>query len=176
MNINNFISSFKGGFRPSRFRVQLTYPAAAGGVPNVRDEVLVKAASLPASNLGVIEVPYQGRDVKVAGDRTFDNWSVTVVAEESFSHRDTFIRWMNSINSHEGNDFRGNPEQLNFYMADLYVTPLSLDGLPLKSVVIKHAFPVNVGAIEMSYDQKDSIAEFSVEFALSYWTDISATL
>jgi hypothetical protein len=101
-NVNEIRSQMVGGgARPTLFQVQITNPANGAG--DLKVPFMVKATSLPASNLGTIEVGYFGRKVKVAGDRTFDEWSVTVINDEDFLIRNAMEEWMNQINLHQQN-------------------------------------------------------------------------
>lgn len=175
MSVSNFISNFKSGFRPTRFRVQLTYPAASG-IPNVLDEFVVTTASLPESSVGTATVSYQGRDIKMIGERgEFADWQVTVLCDTDFSHRDALLTWLNNMSSHEGNIAEIDPTNPNTYMANLYVTALGLDDTELKTVTIQYAFPTNVGEISLDYSNKNAIATFPVTFANNGWVDPAYT-
>jgi hypothetical protein len=104
-----------GAARPNLFEVELTFPNfATEGTSgdNTTDQTrtvselsrfMIKTANLPASNVGVIEVPFRGRTLKIAGDRTFDVWTVTVINDVDFSIRTAFEKWMNAINKHDDN-------------------------------------------------------------------------
>lgn len=175
MNINGFISNFKGGLRPNRFKLYITYPAAALGAPNAADEFLVRSASLPKSELGTIKVPYMGREYKVAGDRVFSDWTVEFMCDESFSHRDTFMRWLDSVNGHESNILSGSPADPNFYQTTITITPMSRGNTELKRMYLRYAFPTEVGDIKLAYDDNDKIATFDVNFSYAYWDDINVT-
>ncbi len=99
--ITDFKSKLSGGgARPNLFEVILSFPAAAPADANVLDKArfLVKTAALPASNISPIEVPFRGRTLKIAGDRTFDTWTITVINDTDFAIRSAFENWMNTIN------------------------------------------------------------------------------
>ena len=126
--------------------------------------------------MGVIEVPFRGRTVKIAGDRTFDTWTATFFADRNMEIRGLFEDWANSINSHAGNTA---PRFLpsggaTGYMADLYVSQLEKDdkegGSSIRTYRLHHCFPTNVSPIDLAYDSNDQIAEFSVEWQYSYFT------
>ena len=78
----------KGGARSNLFEVEIK--DIPGGGADVQDEIrfLVKAAEIPASNIGNIPVPFRGRVLPVAGDRTFDPWTVTIINND-FKIRDS---------------------------------------------------------------------------------------
>jgi len=154
-----------GGARANLFKATVNFPGYAGGDSELTS-FLCKAAQLPASVVGQIDVPFRGRQLKIAGDRTFENWTVTILNDENFSIRDAMERWMNGINQHKNGEGLVNPSD---YQSDLIIDQLSRDGSVTKSVAIKGAFPVNVSAIDLSYDTTDAIEEFTVEFAYQYW-------
>ena len=98
-NINEIRSQLAlGGARPTLFQVNITNPANAAA--DLKSPFLIRASQVPASTLGFIEVPYFGRKVKIAGDRTFAEWNVTVINDEDFLIRNSMEEWMNTINSH----------------------------------------------------------------------------
>ena len=165
------ISDFKskltgGGARANLFEVVLTFPDLAQPTTDVLDKsrFLVKAARLPASNIQQIDVPFRGRILKIAGDRTFDSWSITVINDTDFAIRSAFERWMNVINRLSDNTGAVNPAD---YQADCYVYQLDRDGQSLRSYRFFDTFPTQVGPIELSYDAT-GIQEFTVELQVQY--------
>ena len=165
------ISDFKskltgGGARANLFEVVLTFPDLAQPPTDVLDKsrFLVKAARLPASNIQQIDVPFRGRILKIAGDRTFDSWSITVINDTDFAIRSAFERWMNVINRLSDNTGVVNPAD---YQADCYVYQLDRDGQSLRSYRFFDTFPTQVGPIELSYDAT-GIQEFTVELQVQY--------
>jgi len=189
--ITQFRSALQGGgARPNLFEVRLTnLPTAAGGAEWDANgfEFLCKAAALPASNIASIDVPFRGRTFKVAGDRTFDAWTVTIINDEDFKLRNAIEAWMNGISKLDNNSGATEPAQ---YMVDAEVFQLGRgagngrfsdtnDGgtnagssgvVPLKTYKFYDIFPTNVSAIDLSYDSSDTIEEFTVEFQVQYWT------
>ena len=172
------ISDFKskltgGGARANLFEVVLTFPDAAQPPSDVldRSRFLVKGARLPASNISQIEVPFRGRVLKIAGDRTFDSWTVTVINDTDFAVRSAFERWMNTINRLSDNTGLVNPAD---YQADAYVYQLDRDGSTLRSYRFYDTFPTQVGPIELSYDAQ-GVQEFTVELQVQYWEAIKGT-
>ena len=165
------ISDFKskltgGGARANLFEVVLTFPDLAQPPTDVLDKsrFLVKAARLPASNIQQIDVPFRGRILKIAGDRTFDSWSITVINDTDFAIRSAFERWMNTINRLSDNTGLVNPAD---YQADAYVYQLDRDGQDLRAYRFYDTFPTQVGPIELSYDAQ-GIQEFTVELQVQY--------
>jgi len=162
-----------GGARANLFEVVLTFPDAAAPDTNVleKSRFLVKGANLPASNVAQIDVPFRGRVLKIAGDRTFDTWTVTVINDTDFAIRSAFERWMNTINKVSDNTGLTNPAD---YQADAYVYQLDRDGSVLRSYRFYDVFPTNVSAITLAYDSQ-GIQEFTVELQVLYWEAAKGT-
>ena len=170
-NVSSFLQVVKQGVRPNMFQVDISFPGSVEA-----DQTLVsymcKSAVLPASNIGVIEVPFRGRTVKIAGDRTFDNWSATFINDKDMKTRSYFESWLNDINTHQANTANViNPTE---YGRTVLVKQLEKDssdeGAELRAYKLWYAFPVSTSAIDLAYDSNDQIEEFSVEFQYSYWT------
>jgi hypothetical protein len=175
-----------GGARPNLFECELYFPDDAVPEDTTRDALtdrtrfLVKAANLPASNIAPINIPFRGRNLKVAGDRTFDPWTITIINDVDFSIRTAFERWMNLINKHEDNAGITDP---TLYQKDLYVkqlgraqvggtVPQTEAQIPvLKQYRFLGTFPTNVSDIALSYDSSDTIEEFSVTMEVQ-WVDV----
>lgn len=169
MNINEFKSKLQfGGARPNLFRVIMTFPnfATVGGEPEEMS-FMCKAAQIPASTKGVIEVPFLGRILKVAGDRTYEEWVVTVLNDNDFLIRNAMERWSDAINSAEGNIGIVNP---NDYMTDATVEQLDRSQNVVKTYRFVDIFPSNIEAIDLSFENTDTIEEFGVSFQYQYWT------
>ena len=133
---------------------------------------MCKGAQLPASVTNVIDVPFRGRQLKVAGDRTFEPWTVTIINDTDFAVRDSMERWLNGINNHKANSGLTNPVD---YQADLIVDQLDRDGNEIKTYNFRGAFPVNISNIELNYETVDTIEEFTVEFQIQYWESNTTT-
>jgi hypothetical protein len=188
------ISDFKsqltgGGARPNLFEVSVSFPTgislslqADGGPGTFNDaqfRFLCKSAALPASNVAPIDIPFRGRILKVAGDRTFDTWTVTVINDSDFSHRRSFEAWMQNIAQYENHSGLTTP---NDYMGQATVYQLgrgsserqSLSANTTTSTVLAQykfvdIFPTNISQIDLSYDTSDTIEEFTVEFQVNYF-------
>ena len=178
--LNNFLSKIGEGVKPNMFVVDVNWPSDLASAPSGDNKELVnllcKSTALPASNIGVIEVPFRGRTVKIAGDRTFDTWTATFFNDKDFKIRTYFEKWLERINTHESNNaplyIPSNSD--NGYMATVKVKQMRKDdresGSILRQYDLLHAFPTNVSQIDLAYDSNDQIEEFSVEFQYSYWT------
>ena len=174
------ITDFKGqltggGARANLFEVVLSFPELAQPADATatldKARFLVKGANMPASNIAQIEVPFRGRVLKIAGDRTFDSWTVTVLNDTDFSIRSAFERWMNTINRVSDNTGLVNPAD---YQADAYVYQLDRDGSTLRSYRFYDVFPTQVSPIELSYDAQ-GIQEFTVELQVQWWEATKGT-
>jgi hypothetical protein len=163
-----------GGARSNLFEVVLSFPDAAQPSQAVLDKsrFLVKTANLPASNVQPISVPFRGRELKVAGDRTFDTWSITVINDTDFSIRSAFERWMNVINRVSDNTGLTDPAT---YQADAFVYQLDRSGATLRTYHMYDLFPTQVSAIELSYDAQ-GIQEFSVELQVLWWEAVKGAV
>ena len=176
-NVSQFLQTMGQGVRPNMFLIDINFPQAIAlqGEDQQLTNILCKSAALPGSNLGVIEIPFRGRTVKIAGDRTFDTWTTTFFNDKDFKLRSFFEQWANSINTHEGNTAPlFTPNNSDGYMADLGVKQLEKDaseeGAILRQYTLKYCFPTNVSPIDLAYDSNDQIEEFSVEWQYSYFT------
>jgi hypothetical protein len=169
-NVSSFLQVVKQGVRPNMFQVDISFPDA--DVDQTLVSYMCKSAVLPASNIGVIEVPFRGRTVKIAGDRTFDNWSATFINDKEMKSRAYFESWLQQINSHKANT--ANIIDPTSYGRTVVVRQLEKDnsvaGDELRSYKLWYAFPISTSAIDLAYDSNDQIEEFSVEFQYSYWT------
>ena len=166
LRVDDFKAKLKGGgARPNLFRATVNFPAYAGGDVELTS-FMCKAAQLPASVMNVIEVPFRGRQLNIAGDRTFETWSPTIINDTGFEVRNALEKWMNGINGHSANTGITNPVG---YQADLLVEQLDKDGSVLKTYNFRGCFPINLSAIELSYDTVDTLEEFTAEFQVQYW-------
>lgn len=174
-----------GGLRPNLYEVHLDFPD--GVAPNLAQAkndgiFFCKAAALPAANMGLIEVPFRGRQLKVAGDRTFDTWTVTILNDTDMGLRGAFERWINMLGTADSGQGRTNPST---YQKELYVYQLgrALPGSTgsssefsdtninpaLRRYKFWGCFPTAVSQIDLAYDNNDAISEFTVEFQVQWW-------
>ena len=200
-SISDFKSYLKkGGARPNLFLVRLNFPSQLSQVADIgtitssanlttQAEFMVKTAQIPASNIGTIEVPYRGRMLKVAGDRTFEPWSVTVVNDGQFQIRQAFEAWSRGINA-----LTENVAQLGYgadggasYCVDMTVFQLSRDGQDpsrtpsnpnnvgvdgmevIRAYKFYDAWPSAISSIDLSFEANDQIEEFTVEFQYNFF-------
>lgn len=193
-NISNYIDrtlyDFRsrlvgGGSRPNLFECEITFPEL-GGIEALTDSdkldlrFLIKAAQLPGSTIGSIPVPFRGRTLKIAGDRTYDPWTITVINDTKFNLRNLFEQWSNAMNRHDDNTGVITP---SLYQREIIVRQLSR-GIQdtstvvggdkkisvLKSYKLWGCFPTSVDPIPLSYDSNDTIEEFNVTFEVQ-WMD-----
>jgi len=177
---NKTISNFKsaligGGARPNLFEVELTTLPAGIEWPADNFRYMCKASQLPASVIANIDIPFRGRIFKVAGDRTIEPWSITVINDEDFRIRNAMEQWMELIAKLDTNLGATLPES---YMTNATVYQLgrgsaksstTSDGetnAVLKQYEFIDIFPINISAIDLSYDSSDTIEEFTVDFAV----------
>ncbi len=185
-----------GGARSNLFECEITFPPGTldndDDIKDISDKTrfLIKAANLPASTIGVIDVPFRGRNLKIAGDRTFDPWTITIINDTDFSIRNAFEKWMNFINKHQDAAGKINPSE---YQQDAIIyqlgrssatsskssksTPTFGDAdtrtpneIPiLKQYKFYGVFPSSISAIDVSYDSSDTIEEFTVDLQVQWW-------
>ena len=160
-----------GGARANLFEVNVNYPGLSGGDTELTN-FMCRATQLPGVAMNPVEVPFRGRMVKFPGDRTFEDWTMTVYNDQNFAVRDAVETWMNAMNSHITNvgvavDNAG----YGTYLADIDINQLNESGSTVKKYKLRNAFPTSVSAIELSYDQTTSIEEFTVTLAYDYWTN-----
>jgi|TARA_Y100000813_G_scaffold137711_1_gene99769 hypothetical protein len=177
---NKTISNFKsaligGGARPNLFEVELTTLPAGIEWPADNFRYMCKASQLPASVIANIDIPFRGRIFKVAGDRTIEPWSITVINDEDFRIRNAMEQWMELIAKLDTNLGATLPES---YMTNATVYQLGRGSTKssttnegevnavLKQYEFIDIFPINVSAIDLSYDSSDTIEEFTVDFAV----------
>ena len=170
------LTEFKGalrneGARPTLFSASINFPVGASD----RDFTFhCKAAQLPGKTVGVIEVPYFGRKIKVAGDQTFAEWTVTVIHEEKLGGDPTNVRsafelWMSNINTTVGNI-----RTLNNYKANASVRQYAkAGGLPIQTYSFKGVFPTDISPIDVSWESNDAIEEFTVTLQYDWWESVS---
>jgi hypothetical protein len=170
-NINTFRSELKGdGARPTLFEVLVYFPVDLNGAfPSNQMKLQAKASTLPSSTIGIIEVPYFGRKIKVAGDRTFDDWTVTIINDEDFNIRNAFEFWHNSMDQYTTNaeQKRVNGASANpySYVSNVIVNQYGKQGEIIKTYELVNAFPNMIGQIDVSWENNDQIEEFDVTFS-----------
>ena len=157
-NIQQFAQQFGQGVRPTLFQVE-------GNVGSLQQQdFFIKSAQLPASTLGLIEVPYKGRKIKRPGDRTFAEWTITVLASDDLPLRHGFETWSNQLNDHE---------EINSTIdlgQEWTVAAIKPDGtIHGHRYRFFNVFPSEVGTVDLNYETVDTIAEFTVTLQYDYW-------
>ena len=174
--IDEFAIRFREGIRATLFRVTGNIPKEKSD--NQQRMFFIKAASMPASTSGVVEVPFLGRRIKLPGDRTFAEWTCTVMMDEDNQIRNDFERWMDHIGSHSNifhSSVFGAPDPGELRQ-DWNFEALKSDNLPYSNAVytLKNCFPTEVGAAEFSYENNDTMVEVSVTLQSAYWTNAAS--
>ena len=191
-SISEFKSKVATDFaRPNLFECTLNFPestVANGTTLTELGKFTVKAANLPATQLGTVEVPYRGRVLKIAGDRTFEPWTITIMNDKNFKLRDGFEKWTESIQAYSQNVTSAGTN-INNYFADMFVTQLDRNAsspttqstsstsqsasgtphAPLRAYRFVDVFPTNISAIDLDFGSNDAIEEFTVEMQVQYW-------
>ena len=173
-NINDFKAKLAGGgARANQFKVTMPFPGFAQVGGEIEDlAFLCTATSIPAMTVGNIIVPFRGRQIKIAGDRTFGDWGITVLNDTNFKLRNAFERWQNGINNMTDNEGLSNPVD---YQVDAFVDQLDRNGNTLKSYTLRGAFPVEVGDITLNYSENDAVETFGVTFQYQYFETNTTT-
>ena len=184
--IDSFKSSVVSDFaRPNLFQVDLSFPseviANATGLSDL-GKFTVRAANLPSSQMGIVEVPFRGRVLKIAGDRTFEPWTITIMNESRFALRNAFEAWVEKIQAANENITQtsglGDESDATGYFTDMFVHQLSRDASSsekstiLRSYKFTDVFPSNVSAIDLDFGSNDAVEEFTVELQVQYWQAI----
>ena len=133
-------------------------------------QFMVKAASFPASTIGVVEVPFRGRQLKIAGDRTYEPWSVTVLNDEGFTIRQQMETWAQTIQEYKING--SSAQSTGEYMGRAIVDQLSRDGEVIKQATLEGIWPSNISALDLDWGTNDTPEEYTVEFQVQYWLPI----
>jgi hypothetical protein len=173
-NVNDFRSQMVGdGARPNLFEVSMPFPVfSAPANAQTKLTFMCKTAQLPGVTLGVVPVQYFGRELKFVGNRTFADWTISVINDEDFIIRNAFERWMNGINSHSLNV--RNPLALAplGYSVDGDVTQFGKQGNTLKKYKFIGMYPTDISAIDVDWGSNDTIEEFTVNLTYQWWESV----
>jgi hypothetical protein len=162
--LSEFMNAFQGGLRPNKFRVNHNLPNNTPGSNDLTELIyMVRAASMPASTMTTINVPYRGRIYKMPGIRTYATWRMTVLDDSNNLYL-AYHRWSNAIKEHRANTTISNDMDFSDLMTDITVTQLDYNGNDFRNSVLRYAWPSNVGPIELDMDNNETIVTFSVEF------------
>ena len=166
LGVDDFKSKLRGGgARPNLFKATINFPAYADGDAELTS-FLCETAQLPGSNMGTIIVPFRGRQLKMAGDRTFAEWTVSIINDTDFAVRNSLERWMNGMNAHSANTGLASPVA---YEADLKIEQLDRAGASVKEYIFRGAFPTDLGAIDVSYATNVEIVRVRCTFQYQYF-------
>ena len=174
------------GARPNLFECELTFPflSRVDGDPQRKFTFMCRAAQLPGTAINSVPMMYFGRELKFAGNRTFPEWTVTIINDEDFVIRKAFERWLNGINSHvenirdpqfvNGQGFGGGAGGAGTisgagYQQDAYVTQFAKTGESIKGYKFVGLFPIDVSPIDVDWGSNDNIEEYAVTFAYQWW-------
>ena len=173
-NINEFKSRLRGGgARANQFKVTLPFPGYASVGGETSDlAFLCSATALPGQTVGQVAIPFRGRVLNIAGDRTFEPWTITVLNDTDFKIYRAMERWMNGINNMTDNEGIANPAD---YQVDDFIDHLDRNGSTLKSYTYRGLFPTALGNIDLNYATNDAIEEFSVTFNFQYFETDTTT-
>jgi len=168
-NITNFRQAMQyDGQRPNLFEVTITN---VGNFFQGKDlSFFAKATSIPGATIGQVVVPYFGREVKFAGNRTFAEWTLTIINDETFAIRGQMENWMNAINSHETN-VRTSGAGSTSYVTDATVSQFAKNGSTVTSEYeFVNIFPTDISEITLDWGDNDTVEEFTCTFAYDFWT------
>jgi hypothetical protein len=173
-SIDTFRQKLNGGSKANLFKIEIKVNEIGGidGVDLNNLTILCKSGAIPAFTLGIIEVPFRGRRIKIPGDRTYADWTATFVNDDSQNIRKSFDNWMNNIINVDGeNSLR---DSTSSYRCTIVVNQLRPDGTIARTYELYDAFPTDVSAIDLSYDTTDAVQEFTVTFQYHY-LDVGGT-
>jgi hypothetical protein len=172
-DITTFRSALnRDGARPNLFEVKMNFPAAVvvgSGEASRELTFMCRSAQLPGSSVGSVVVPYFGREVKFVGNRTFADWTITIINDEDFVIKNAFERWMGGINSHFGNRRNSSFANPTSYTTDAEVVQYGKTGNRIKNYQFIGMFPIDISPIDVDWGANDTIEEFSVTLQYQYW-------
>ena len=167
----------KAGARANLFQVTLLGTPSEAGLNADEFRFACKAAAIPAMTVATVDVPYFGRVIKVPGNKTFENWTVTVINDEDFNIRNSMEKWIAAMGTHVGNEAKlggtlegTKPSLYGQATVTQYGKAGESDTNALHKYDFVNVFPVSLGEIALAWDSNDAIEEFTVEFAYDYWT------
>ena len=161
--ISDFKNNFRGGVRPNLFQCSITAPVF--GQMNL--QFLGKATHVPASVIAKLEVPFRGRNLQIPGDRTFNDWSVTILNDPDWQNRTALEEWMNQISNHSQNT--STLPQASLYGMGI-VSQLGRSGQVIRTYRLQDIMPTEVAQIDLTMDSGGAPEEFAVTFAVNNWT------
>ena len=173
-NISDFKAKLAGGgARSNQFKVTMPFPGYASVGGEIEDlAFLCRATSIPSMEIANINVPFRGRAIKIAGDRTIPSWSVTVYNDTNFRLRNAFERWQNGINNMSDNEGLTNPVD---YQVDAFLDHLDRNGNTIKSYTLRGVYPTAIGSIGLDYEEQGNIEQFEVTLEYQFFDTNTTT-
>jgi hypothetical protein len=167
-NISDFKAKLAGGgARANQFKVTMPFPGYASVGGEIEElAFLCRATSIPSMEIANINVPFRGRAIKIAGDRTIPSWSVTVYNDTNFKLRDAFERWQNGINNMSDNEGLTNPVD---YQVDAFLDHLDRNGNTIKSYTLRGVYPTGIAGIPLDYEEAGAIEKFEVNLEYQFF-------
>ena len=167
-NISDFKAKLAGGgARANQFKVTMPFPGYASVGGEIEElAFLCRATSIPSMEIANINVPFRGREIKIAGDRTIPSWSVTVYNDTNFKLRDAFERWQNGINNMSDNEGLTNPVD---YQVDAFLDHLDRNGNTIKSYTLRGVYPTGIAGIPLDYEEAGNIEQFEVTLEYQFF-------
>ena len=167
-NISDFKAKLAGGgARANQFKVTMPFPGYASVGGEIEElAFLCRATSIPSMEIANIPVPFRGRSIKIAGDRTIPSWSITVYNDTNFKLRDAFERWQNGINNMSDNEGLTNPVD---YQVDCFLDHLDRNGNTIKSYTLRGVYPSNIAGIPLDYEEAGTIEQFEVTLEYQFF-------
>lgn len=166
LGVDDFKSKLTGGgARANLFKATVNFPSYVS--PDMElTSFLCKGVQIPSSTIAPIAIPFRGRQLQMAGDRTFEPLSLTIINDANFTVRNTFEQWANGINNFATNTGLAN---MNEYIADVVVEQLDKAGNVTKKYDFRGCWPSSISTIDVNYDTENTIEEFTVELQVQYW-------
>ena len=173
-NINDFKSKLRGGgARANQFRVVMPFPGFASlGGETENMSFLCSSSSLPGMTVAETPIPFRGRTLYVAGDRTFEVWTNTILNDTDFKIRNAYERWLNGINNMSDNEGLVNPAD---YQVDAFIDQLDRNGNVLKSYTFRGMFPTAIDDIALAYDTNNVVESFTATHRYQYFETNTTT-
>lgn len=176
-NVQEFRAQLQfDGARPNLFSVSMPFPGAvvgAAGAAQAEITYMARASQLPGSTQGTVPLFYFGRDVKLAGNKTYPDWTLTIINDEDMLVRKALEQWMNGINGARSNLRNPAFTSATSYGIDAQVNQYGKTGGIIKNYKFIGMFPVDVSPIDLDWSSNDTVEEYSVTFAYQWWEDVT---
>ena len=165
------------GARPNLFQIQMQFPLIAGANPQIAQQkfsIMCRGAQIPGASVSPVTLNYQGREIKVPGNRNFSEWTVTVYNDEDYIVKNQFDRWLNAFNTHRGNLRSPTAINASQYSSDPIVTHYGKSGNTIQQWKLIGAFPVDIAPIDLDWANNDVVSDFSITLAYQWTENIAA--